>query len=396
MVAWIFLLTGSLIVFYVLIGYPVLLAFGFRKAAPAIQKDLTYRPPVSILLAVHNGEDFIRRKLDTLLALDYPADRLEILVISDGSTDATEPIVQSFAGRGVRLLAIPRSGKAAALNAGLAHATGDILFFTDVRQIIPPQSLAQLVANLADGTVGAVTGEPHFVNARATGEEADMELYWRYELWARRRHSAILSACNTTGWVYATRRSLAEPLPPDTLVDDAVLPLRVLCRGYRVAVEPLAPAFDFPRIQGGEFRRKLRTLAGLWQVHARMPGLFSGSNRMRFHFFSHKTMRLLLPWGIVMIWAAALALPPSALQRLLAIDPLILAAIAWLDLLVPRNFAFRRISSPVRSFLAMNLAALLSPVVFLVEPGVLWRPTRLAAEVAGTVERRPDILKLQP
>src|SRR5690242_21790071 len=97
-----------------------------------------------------------------------------------------------------------------------------------------------------------------------------------------------------------------------------------------------------------------------------------------------------------MIWAAALALPPSAFQRLLAIVPLIRAAIAWLDLLVPRNFAFRRISSPVRSFLAMNLAALLSPVVFLVEPGVLWRPTRVAAEVAGSVERRPDILKLQP
>jgi cellulose synthase/poly-beta-1,6-N-acetylglucosamine synthase-like glycosyltransferase len=119
---------------------------------------MAFRTTVSVLLAVHNGEQFLRRKLESLLALDYPQDLLEILVISDGATDATMSIAEEFADRRVRLLRKSRGGKAAALNLGLKHASGDILFFTDVRQPLDPAALRHLVANFADPSVGVVSG----------------------------------------------------------------------------------------------------------------------------------------------------------------------------------------------------------------------------------------------
>lgn len=399
MLPWILIVTGSAIVFYILVGYPALLAFSYRRAAPPVRKEAGFQPTVSVLLAVHNGQHFIQRKLECLLALNYPRERLEILVVSDGSTDATETIVESFADRGVRLLRVPRGGKSPALNAGLAHISGEILFFTDVRQELPPDSLAHLVANFADPSVGGVTGEPRFLNPNRTGEEADMELYWRYELWVRRRHAQIGSACNTTGWVYAIRRNLAEPIPADTLTDDGVIPLKIICRGYRMVVETGALAFDSPKIKGGEFRRKLRTLAGLWQVHVRVPELFTRANPMRLHFLSHKTSRLLLPWAILMTWLPALLLPASPPQRFLVFGPLVLIALAVLDPAVPKGFLLKRISSPARTFLTMNMAALVSPVVFIVPAGILWRPTEVTdvPGVAGSVEKQPQhVLKIQP
>jgi cellulose synthase/poly-beta-1,6-N-acetylglucosamine synthase-like glycosyltransferase len=384
----ILLAIATAIVFYILVGYPLILAFLSRRTAPAVKKDPQYRPTVSVILAVHNGEQFIRQKLESILALDYPLELMEILVVSDGSTDSTERIVESFSDRRVLLLRAPRGGKPAALNLALRHATGDILFLTDVRQLLQRDALSLLIANLADSTVGAVTGEPRFLNPDNSGEEADMELYWRYELWVRRRHSQIDSAYNTTGWVYALRRNLAEPIPPDTLTDDAVIPLKVFLRGYRVVVEPRALAFDYPRIEGGEFRRKLRTLAGLWQTYARLPELLSGRNRMRFHFLSHKFSRLVLPWAILLAWAATIALPDSGFRSFLLTDELTLLAIAALDPVLPKRSPLRRISSPARTFLTMSAAAVLSMLVFVVPPNSLWRPTRVKTPQENTSSAR--------
>jgi cellulose synthase/poly-beta-1,6-N-acetylglucosamine synthase-like glycosyltransferase len=294
----------------------------------------------------------------------------------------------------VRLLRTPRGGKPAALNLALHHASGDILFYTDVRQAIHPHSFVHLVANFADPTVGAVTGEPRFLDPDRAGEEADMEVYWRYELWVRRRHAEIDSACNTTGWIYAIRRSLVEPLPDDTLADDAVIPLKALLRGYRVIVDSKAVAFDYPKITGGEFRRKVRTLGGLWQVHVRLPGVFTRQNRMRLHFFSHKTSRLVLPWALVLIVVSTASLPFQPARQILLLAELLLPVLALIDSCVPKTSPLKRISSPVRSFLVMNAAALLSLAVFFVPASYIWRPTRIVAREPD--ERRAESGHIHP
>ena len=368
---------SSAIVFYIIIGYPILLAFLSKRPAKPVAKSLDYQPAVSVLLAVYNGERFIQAKLESLLASRYPLGRVEILVVSDGSTDATDSIVRSFAGRGVRLLRVPRGGKAAALNAALQYASGEILFFTDVRQILDPLAISHLVANFADPGVGVATGFLRMMNPGRVGEQADLELYWRYESWARRCHSRIDSTLVTTGCLYAMRRCLAEPIRADTLTDDALIPLRVLLRGFRVIYDPAALAYDYPTAEGGEFRRRMRTLAGLWQVHVRLPQLFTRANRMRFHFLSHKSARLVLPWGVLLVWAATLALPPSPFQRFLLIDEVILVALAALDRFVPRGFVLKRISSPARTFLAMNAAAILAIGVLFGRADAGWRPTEV-------------------
>jgi cellulose synthase/poly-beta-1,6-N-acetylglucosamine synthase-like glycosyltransferase len=374
--------TGLAAAFYIVLGYPLLLKFGRGRNAPPVRKDLNYQPSVSAVIAVYNGAAQVAAKLDTLLALDYPADRFEIIIVSDGSTDATARIVRAYAERvgsgtgkpGIVLIEAPRGGKAASLNVGIARAAGEILFFTDVRQAMDPASLRHLAANFADPTVGAVTGEMH-LRRGDSGEQADMDLYWRYEIWARTRHSEIDSLFNTTGCIYALRRSLAGPIPPDTLTDDAILPLRAFFEGYRVVFDPAAIAWDFPAVSGTEFRRRFRTLAGLCQVHARVPQLFGSRNRMRWHFLSHKFGRLALPWTLLLIFGATMSMRGSGLKAaLLALEmaPLVLAL---LNGLVPQSFPLKRLCSPARTFLVMNAASFCAPAVFVLAAETIWKPT---------------------
>jgi cellulose synthase/poly-beta-1,6-N-acetylglucosamine synthase-like glycosyltransferase len=380
---WIALALSAALTFHVVAGYPLLLAARRGRRRPPVAKDPAFTSTVSAILAVHNGESMIRAKLQTLMALDYPRELLNVIVVSDGSTDATEAIVREFEGDIVTLIAVPRGGKAQAVNRGLAAASGEILFFTDVRQPLEPRCLRHLVANFADPTVGAVSGELRLLGGDK-GEQADMDLYWRYEIWARTRQSEIDSLFNTTGCIYAMRRTLAQPLPPDTLTDDAMLPLRAFFRGYRVVFDPAAIAFDYPAIAGTEFRRRFRTLAGMWQVHARVPALFSGRNRMRFHFLSHKFGRLMLPWLILIFFSAAAALPRSLFRTcLLGIGA------AWMSLALLNGFVspasrLKRLTSPARTFLAMNAAALASVAVFFVPAARLWTPTRVKNAVGDS------------
>jgi len=373
--AWVVLITGAVVALYILAGYPLLLALAPFKAAPVVRKDLSHQATVSLIMAVYNGAAHVRAKLETILALDYPQQLLQIIVVSDGSTDETEAIVREYSGRGVELLVAPHGGKAAALNVALGRASGEVLFFTDVRQSLD-RALRHLVANFADSTVGAVTGEMRLRKAEA-GEQANMDLYWRYEIWARQRQTRIDSIFNTTGCIYAMRRKLAAPLRPDTLNDDAALPLTALFKGYRVIFDAEAIAVDDPAVAGTEFRRRLRTLAGLWQTFARFPQLFSSGNRMRFHFLSHKFSRLVLPWAIVLVIVGTLLLPASDMRwRLIGAEG-ILFVLAAADGCFPKGFPLRRLSSPMRTFVAMNVASMAGLAVFFVEPTRLWLPTRV-------------------
>jgi len=383
-VALILLITFMALAVYIIAGYPIMLAANFRRGAPPIRKNLSHQPSVSLIVAVHNGGEFIGAKLQSIIELDYPRPLMQIVVVSDGSTDETESIVREWKDHGAVLLSVPHGGKVAALNQALTIATGEILFFTDVRQPLDPQALRHLMGNFADATVGAVSGELRLLRGE-TGIQADMELYWRYEVWARKRHSQIDSVYNTTGCIYAIRRELAQPMPPDTLGDDAIMPLRAFFRGYRVILDPEALAFDYPTSARAEFRRRLRTLAGLCQACTRTPALFTRANRMRFHFLSHKFARLVLPWAILGIIGSTLALPASRQRTGLLISEAAVVFLALADRLAPAGFPLKRVTSPARTFIAMNTAAVAALIVFFIPAHRLWRtaPSPGAGQTRG-------------
>jgi biofilm PGA synthesis N-glycosyltransferase PgaC len=206
-----------------------------------------------------------------------------------------------------------------------------------------------------------------------------MDLYWKYEVWARKRHSEIDSLFNATGCIYAMRRSLARPLPADTLVDDAILPLRAFFEGYRVILDPEAIAYDYPAVAGTEFRRRLRTLAGLWQVYARLPELFTSRDRMRYHFISHKFGRLMLPWAVSVFLVSTISLGPSRLRFFLVLAEAVCLLPAVCDWFVSSDSPLKRFTSPAKTLLVMNVASMASVAVFFVPASRLWTKTLMQA-----------------
>ncbi len=363
---------------YTLFGYPLLLGLLARRRARLVRKA-DWPATVSVILPVYNGEPWIAAKLESILALNYPRDLMEILVVSDGSTDATGRIVDAFTGRAkIEFLAVPKGGKAAALNAALAIAGGEILFFTDVRQQLHPDSLASLIACFADPQVGVASGEL-VIRDGAGLEEASVGLYWRYEKWIRKHLSSLDSVMGATGCIYAMRRELASPLPAGTLNDDMYLPLGAFFRGLRVILDEAALAFDCPTPLASEFRRKVRTLAGVYQIVGFFPALLGPRNRMWIHFFSHKLARLLMPWAMIAAAVASFGLP--APWKAWAIGAQAAACVlALLDACLPARFPLKRLTSPIRTFAVLMTASLCAVAIFFVPPRLLWRETRVSGE----------------
>jgi len=360
--------------FYTLAGYPLLLALmACFRTRPVFKKSVPRT--VTVLLPVRNGDHWLRGKLNSLLSLDYPSNLVDILVISDGSTDQTDAITEEFASTGrVELVRIPGGGKAAALNAGLERARGEILFFTDVRQEIAPESLRNLVDCFADPAVGAASGEL-VIHDGTTHEEVSVGFYWKYEKWLRKRESRIHSVMGTTGCIYAMRRELAVPLPAGTLVDDMYLPLAAFFRGYRVIFEESAIAVDYPTSLDDEFRRKVRTQAGVYQILRLCPRLLI-PHRMWVAFLSHKFARLLLPFALL---AAALSTPalrpPWRTPALIA--QALFYGLALSDLWIPDRFPMKRLSAAFRSFVVLLAAAFCAAFVLFRPSDHVWKETRV-------------------
>jgi cellulose synthase/poly-beta-1,6-N-acetylglucosamine synthase-like glycosyltransferase len=369
-------LAGAGFAFYVVAGYPLLLTVLAWWRPKPVHKHFT-DTPVTVLLAVYNGENWIRAKLESILRLDYPRGRMQILAISDGSTDQTDSIVAEFRAQGVELLRVPHGGKAAALNAGMAQATGEILFFTDVRQQLEPDALRHLVACLGDPAVGGASGNIVFVEGDGGGE-ADMGLYWRFEKWMRDKLTEVGSLLVATGCIYALRRELARPLPTAALIDDAYLPLAAIFAGYRFIFERQAIAHDYPTHLGMEFQRKVRTLAGLVQVVASYPRLLNVLTPVGFHFFSYKLGRLLLPYALLLTAVGGFWLPRPWAEAAIG-GQVLLYGLAAVDHWVPAGFALKRLSGVCRTFVVLIAAAFCAGSILFVPAGRLWKETRVKA-----------------
>ena len=360
---------------YVLFGYPLLLGWLARvKPKPVRRAPCT--PPVTVVIAVHNGAAFLEGKLESILALDYPRDRVQVLVASDGSTDATAEIAARFEPHGIVLLRLPRRGKAAALNGALAQARGDIVVLTDVRQRLAPDSLRMLVENFSDPEVGAASAE--LVILRGDTEElANVGLYWKYEVWIRLRLSEIDSIFGATGAYYALRRELIVALPEDTLLDDMYLPLAGFFRGYRLIVDRRARMFDYPTGLSSEFRRKVRTLAGNYQILRHYPGLLGPANRLWFHYLSYKFARLLLPFALIAVLVCSVGLPRPWNLLLVAAQALFYG-VAAADRYVADGSPVKRVSAPVRTFVTLMAASLCAVSILFRPSAALWKTTQVS------------------
>jgi cellulose synthase/poly-beta-1,6-N-acetylglucosamine synthase-like glycosyltransferase len=298
------------------VGYPLYVALRARVwPAPPVVRRLADPPPrASILIAAHDEAAHISAKLASCLEQAYPAEQLEVVVVSDASTDATDDKVAAVAGRNRRVRYVRqehRAGKATALNLAAAVATGDVLVFSDARQRLAPNAVRELCASLGDPTVGAVSG--HLVLAG----DAMSGVYWRYERWIRDNEARAGSALGVTGALYAIRRGDFIPLPAETVLDDMLVPLRIhlgprgnLPRAPRVVTEPLAVAYDEAADTYDEIRRKTRTLAGNYQLLMLLPALLSPRRNPSFvAFAAHKLARLVAPWVLVAAFFAGMLAP---------------------------------------------------------------------------------------
>jgi cellulose synthase/poly-beta-1,6-N-acetylglucosamine synthase-like glycosyltransferase len=292
---------SAAVVLYVYIGYPVLLLVWSRLRPKPVHLHAG-EPPVSVIIAVRDEAEALERKIANLRSLDYPASHLQIVVVSDGRHPSTAGVLRRH-GRLVDAIFVSRGGKAQALNAGVEAARHDILVFADVRQRFDRQALHGLVAPLADPTVGGVSGEL-MLDAETGGGSTDIGEglggYWRYEKWLRRQESAIGSTMGATGAIYALRRALWRPLPADTILDDVLAPMRAVLAASRVVFSSEALAFDPVAPSGVELRRKIRTLAGNYQILRLEPRLLNPfRNPVWIQYMSHKVGRLLVPYALM-------------------------------------------------------------------------------------------------
>lgn len=308
-------------VLYTYLGYPALLALWARVRPRPHAADPSWLPSVSIVLAARNAADELPGRIENLLALDYPRDRLEIIVVVNGSTDRSAQAAARYATRppaapAVGLIELADSGKARALNAGVAAAHHEIIVFADARQRFAPDTVRCLVRSFADPRVGAVSGElvldcEQGASRSSIGE--GVGAYWRYEKTLRRLESRIDSTLGATGAVYAMRRAYWRDLPARTLLDDVLAPMRVVLAGARVVFDDDARAFDVaPPDARTESRRKQRTLAGNYQLLVLEPRLLlPGVNRVWLQFCSHKLARLFAPYALAALFGASAVLAPA-------------------------------------------------------------------------------------
>jgi cellulose synthase/poly-beta-1,6-N-acetylglucosamine synthase-like glycosyltransferase len=284
------------VLIYVYLGYPLLLSLLVRlRGARAVQQG-DGLPPVSLVISAYNEAKVIARKLDNAVQLDYPKELLEIVVVSDASTDGTDEIAAAFSDRGVKVMRQPqRLGKTAGLNRIVPMLTGEIVVFSDANALYRPDALKMLVRNFADREVGYVTGEARYVEGNKTAADAGERTYWDYEIRLKRLETAMGSMVGGDGAIYAIRRVLWKALPP-TAINDFLNPLQIVTAGWRGVYEPDAVCLeDTAGNIWHEYRRRVRIVSRSWRAVLHVPETL---NPFRTGWFSvslvsHKLLRWL-------------------------------------------------------------------------------------------------------
>jgi len=312
----------AVFIFYVYVGYPLILFV--LSSLVQTKRDLMYvfqrgerrrreleaeLPIVTLGISAYNEEGVIEQKLQNCLALDYPSDKLEIIVISDGSDDRTDEIVQRYASEGVKLMADgERHGKPARMNQIVEMARSPIVVLSDANTMYKPDAIKALVRHFGDEKVGAVCGELHLTGPG--GEIESESLYWRYEVMLKFMENKLGLVLGSNGGLYAIRKELFAPIPDDTIVDDFVIPMLIRSKGYRIVYDPETMADE--QTTGtlhGELVRRRRIAAGNWQAAVMLRPMLNPLNgAIAFSFWSHKIFRWSVPLAMIGLLAVNIAL----------------------------------------------------------------------------------------
>ena len=295
-------------------GYPCVVAAQARfRPRPVLSSALPTQPMVTVVVAVRNERIHLARRVENILNQNYPADRLNMLLVCNGSADGSAEIARQLALSEDRLRVTtsdPDQGKAGALNAGVAAASGDVVVFADARQTFAPDAVARLVEPFADPAIGAVTGRLLVDRGKLAPVEG-VRFYWGLETRLRDAESRSGSVVGATGAIYAIRRLLFPGVPADLILDDVYVPMRIAMQGHRVVMAASALAHDVPAgNQRLEYARKRRTMVGNLQLLRVLPGLLSPArNPLFFRFVCHKMLRVLAPFCFVAMLCVSAVLP---------------------------------------------------------------------------------------
>ena len=368
------------LVVYTYLIYPVLLWLLAAGRKMPEYAPLSEWPTVSLIIAAHNEEAVLRAKLENALAMDYPAEQFDIIVVSDASTDGTDRIAAEFAERGVRLHRQEvRGGKTEAQNAGVRLARGQFLAFSDANSMYASSALKRLLAPFADERIGCVCGELQYANPDEQGAGKGEGLYWRYEQFLKRRESLLSSTLGANGAIYALRRELFVELRGD-IISDFVAPLGAWRRGFRIAYEPKAVATEYSSVRfGDEFRRRRRivsrSLYGLWTE----AGVLNPFAHFFFAFqmFSHKLLRWLVPVWLLVVLAVNIPLATDEYYGILLALQVAFYGLAALGLLLPERLGRYWLFYVPTYFTATNLGTLLGLLSFIMgRRHRVWQPAR--------------------
>jgi cellulose synthase/poly-beta-1,6-N-acetylglucosamine synthase-like glycosyltransferase len=351
------------LIVYAYMVYPVLLVTlgALRRAtvAPPEPNDADL-PSVSVLVVAHNEESVIRERIDNLLALDYPKDRLELVIASDSSRDRTADIVNEYSGRGIQLIAFTeRTGKSAVLDAVIPRLKGSIAVLSDANTMMEPSAVRRLVRWFQNPRVGVVCGKLVLTDP-VTGTNVD-SLYWRFETLLKRSEGRLGALLGANGGIYAIRRSVFHGLSHDTIVDDFVIPLLARVRtGCAIIYDESAIAYEeTPPEIAVEFRRRARIGAGGFQsLGVLWPLLDPRNGWIALTFFSHKVLRWLCPFFLLGLAVANLVLVDSGIYGVTLLVGLVLAAVALLGQYLSLRSSAGRALRLTTMFATMNAALL--------------------------------------